>query len=63
MARLGYSTQAEMKAPIVLISIFRETIIGGVAVHASNLYERIVEEGLPVEKINYATVFVGGGDR
>lgn len=47
-----------MNRPVVLISIFRETIIGGVAVHASNLYERIAEEGLAVEKVNYATVFV-----
>ena len=47
-----------MTPPIVLISIFRETIIGGIAVHSSNLYERIVEEGLPVEKVNYAPVFV-----
>lgn len=47
-----------MKPPVVLISIFRETIIGGIAVHSSNLYERIVEEGLPVRKVNYAPVFV-----
>lgn len=50
-----------MPSPIVLISIFRETIIGGIAVHSSNLYERIVEEGLPVEKVNYAPVFVAKG--
>ena len=50
-----------VQRPIVIISIFRETIIGGVAVHSSNLYERIVEEGMPVEKVNYAPVFVAKG--
>ncbi|WP_020568314.1 glycosyltransferase family 4 protein [Neolewinella persica] len=50
-----------MKAPIVLISIFRETVIGGIAVHSSNLFERMKEEGLPVEKVNFAEIFVRPG--
>lgn len=47
-----------MKQPIVLISIFRETVIGGIAVHSSNLFERIREEGLPVTKVNFAEIFI-----
>jgi glycosyltransferase involved in cell wall biosynthesis len=50
-----------MNSPIVLISIFRETVIGGIAVHSSNLFERIEEEGLPVEKVNFAEIFVRPG--
>ena len=50
-----------MNPPVVLISIFRETIIGGVAVHSSNLYERLLEESIPVSKVNYAPVFVAKG--
>ncbi|MBC6994143.1 glycosyltransferase [Neolewinella lacunae] len=46
-----------MKHSIVLISIFRESLIGGVAVHSSNLYERLREAGLPVERIDFAFIF------
>ncbi len=46
-----------MRSPVVLISIFRESLIGGVAVHSSNLYERLRENGLPVERIDFAFVF------
>lgn len=46
-----------MRSPIVLISIFRESLIGGVAVHSSNLYERLLENNLPVERIDFAFVF------
>lgn len=46
-----------MNHPIVLISIFRESLIGGVAVHSSNLYERLVENGYKVERIDFAFVF------
>lgn len=46
-----------MKYPIVLISVFRESLIGGLAVHSSNLYERLLENGCQVEKIDYAFLF------
>jgi len=46
-----------MKNPIVLISVFRESLIGGLAVHSSNLYERLLENGCRVEKIDYAFLF------
>ena len=44
--------------PVVLVSIFRESLIGGVSVHSSNLYDRLVEEGIGVEKVNYAEAFL-----
>ena len=46
-----------MKNPIVLISVFRESLIGGLAVHSSNLYERLLENGCRAEKIDYAFLF------
>lgn len=46
-----------MNNPIVLISIFRESLIGGVAVHSSNLYDRLLENGYEVERIDFAFVF------
>jgi len=42
---------------IALISIFRESVIGGIAIHSSNLYERLVERGVEVERIDYAFAF------
>jgi len=46
-----------MKNPIVLISVFRESLIGGLAVHSSNLYERLLENGYQAERIDYAFLF------
>lgn len=46
-----------MKNAIVLISVFRESLIGGLAVHSSNLYERLLENDCEVEKIDYAFLF------
>lgn len=41
---------------IVLLSIFTESMIGGVAVHSSNLYDKLVESGVRVEKVDYGKV-------
>ena len=51
------ATQSKPNLPrLALVSVFRETIIGGVAVHSSNLYERLVGEGYDVAKVDYATI-------
>lgn len=41
---------------VVLLSIFTESMIGGVAVHSSNLYDKLEETGVNVEKVDYGTV-------
>lgn len=46
-----------MKNAIVLISVFRESLIGGLAVHSSNLYDRLLENDCRVDKIDYAFLF------
>ncbi|NJC26121.1 glycosyltransferase family 4 protein [Neolewinella antarctica] len=43
--------------PIALISIFRESLIGGISVHSSSLFDRLVENKENVVKVNYAEVF------
>lgn len=42
---------------LVLLSVFKESFIGGIAVHSSNLYDKLKEDGVDVEKVDYGDVF------
>ena len=42
----------------MLVSIFRNTLIGGIAVHSSNLYARLRAEGVEVRRVDYGEAFV-----
>ena len=43
--------------PPVLLSVFRESFIGGIAVHSSNLYNKLREQGIDAVKVDYGPVF------
>lgn len=45
-----------MKANIAILSVFRDSLIGGISVHSSNLYERLREDGRSIIRFDYTNV-------
>lgn len=43
---------------IVLVSVFREHVIGGISVHSTNLYGRLTEMEAHVEKVDFSGLIV-----
>lgn len=46
---------------VVLVSVFREHLIGGISVHTSNLYARLRELEAPVEKVDFSGLITAPG--
>ncbi|MGB3548093.1 MAG: glycosyltransferase family 4 protein [Saprospiraceae bacterium] len=46
---------------IALLSVFRDSYVGGISVHSTNLYERLRKEGIAVKKFDYTPVTRAGG--
>lgn len=41
---------------LVLLSIFTESMVGGIAVHSSNLYQKLLADGVEVARVDYGAV-------
>ena len=54
--RKGTTVKQASLPPIALLSVFRDSYIGGISVHSTNLYERLLKDGVRVKKFDYTPV-------
>ena len=52
---------AKPSRKVVVISVFRERVIGGISVHSTNLYNRLLEIEAEVEKVDFSGLLVAPG--